>query len=185
MPAIRTLHWQSSSICLLPEPVTERRPSSRPCSKFATQPHNSSCSPKAKEQAVELYVASRVAISEADTPEKKTYLDRLVALMDLSQDSLTSSTTRSARFARRCRCPDRHLLIVQHSQLRPGPFRPFAHQDLSMWPTLRSAPADRAEPFCLINSLGDQPTLWENAKVKALRLLNPTLCAIEPTVLSP
>ena len=34
-------------------------------------------------------MASRVAISEADTPEKKTYLDRLVALMDLSQDSLT------------------------------------------------------------------------------------------------
>ena len=25
MPAIRTLHWQSSSICLLPEPVTEHR----------------------------------------------------------------------------------------------------------------------------------------------------------------
>jgi hypothetical protein len=38
MPAIRSLHWQSSSICLPPEPVTERRPFSRPCSKFATQP---------------------------------------------------------------------------------------------------------------------------------------------------
>jgi hypothetical protein len=38
MPAIHTLHWQSNSICLLPEPVTERRPSSCPCSKFATQP---------------------------------------------------------------------------------------------------------------------------------------------------
>ena len=38
MPAIRLLRWQSNSICLLPEPVTERRPSSRPCSKFATHP---------------------------------------------------------------------------------------------------------------------------------------------------
>jgi hypothetical protein len=38
MPAIRTPHWQSSSIYLLPKPVMERQPSSCPCSKFATQP---------------------------------------------------------------------------------------------------------------------------------------------------
>ncbi|RDI51345.1 helix-turn-helix domain-containing protein, partial [Microvirga subterranea] len=44
-PPIRTLHWQSSSICLLPEPVTERRPSSRPCSKFATHPLGSGPDP--------------------------------------------------------------------------------------------------------------------------------------------
>jgi hypothetical protein len=38
MPAIRSFHWQSSSICLLPEPATARRPFPRPCTKFATQP---------------------------------------------------------------------------------------------------------------------------------------------------
>ena len=37
MSAVRSLHWQSSSICLLPEPVMERRRSCL-CSKFATQP---------------------------------------------------------------------------------------------------------------------------------------------------
>lgn len=42
--------------------------------------------PRTKEQAAELYVASRVAIGEADTPEEKAYLDRLVALMDLPGD---------------------------------------------------------------------------------------------------
>ena len=41
---------------------------------------------KTKEQAAELYVASRVAIGEADTPEEKAYLERLVALLDLPQD---------------------------------------------------------------------------------------------------
>ncbi len=41
---------------------------------------------RTKEQAAELYVASRVAIGEADTPEEKAYLDRLVALLDLPQD---------------------------------------------------------------------------------------------------
>jgi hypothetical protein len=47
MPTIRLLHWQSNSICLLPEPVTERRPSSRPCSKFATHPVQSRRNAKA------------------------------------------------------------------------------------------------------------------------------------------
>ncbi len=42
--------------------------------------------PRTKEQAAELYVASRVAIGDADTPEEKAYLDRLVALMDLPGD---------------------------------------------------------------------------------------------------
>ena len=45
--------------------------------------------PKTKEQAAELYVASRVAIGDADTPEEKAYLDRLVALMDLPADLVT------------------------------------------------------------------------------------------------
>ncbi len=45
--------------------------------------------PKTKEQAAELYVASRVAIGDADTPEEKAYLDRLVALMDLPTDLVT------------------------------------------------------------------------------------------------
>lgn len=42
--------------------------------------------PKTKEQAAELYVASRVAIGDADTPEEKAYLERLVALLDLPGD---------------------------------------------------------------------------------------------------
>ena len=41
MPAIGSYRWPSNSICLLPEPVTECRPSSRPCSKFATHPKRS------------------------------------------------------------------------------------------------------------------------------------------------
>jgi uncharacterized membrane protein YebE (DUF533 family) len=45
--------------------------------------------PKTKEQAAELYVASRVAIGDADTPEEKAYLDRLVALLDLPADLVT------------------------------------------------------------------------------------------------
>ena len=42
--------------------------------------------PKTREQASELYVASRLTIGEADTPEEKAYLDRLVALLDLPPD---------------------------------------------------------------------------------------------------
>jgi len=42
--------------------------------------------PRTKEQAAELYVASRVAIGNVDTPEEKAYLDRLVALLDLPAD---------------------------------------------------------------------------------------------------
>jgi uncharacterized membrane protein YebE (DUF533 family) len=41
---------------------------------------------RTKEQAAELYVASRVAIGDADTPEEKAYLDRLIALLDLPGD---------------------------------------------------------------------------------------------------
>lgn len=57
--------------------------------------------PKTKEQAAELYVASRVAIGEADTPEEKAYLDRLVALMDLPQDLVAhlDSQVRAVRTA--------------------------------------------------------------------------------------
>jgi uncharacterized membrane protein YebE (DUF533 family) len=42
--------------------------------------------PRTKEQAAELYVASRVAIGDVNTPEEKAYLDRLIALMDLPGD---------------------------------------------------------------------------------------------------
>ncbi|WP_230533306.1 tellurite resistance TerB family protein [Microvirga roseola] len=42
--------------------------------------------PRTKEQASELYVASLVAIGDADTPEEKAYLDRLAALLDLPAD---------------------------------------------------------------------------------------------------
>lgn len=42
--------------------------------------------PRTKEQAAELYVASRVAIGDVNTPEEKAYLDRLVALLDLPGD---------------------------------------------------------------------------------------------------
>jgi uncharacterized membrane protein YebE (DUF533 family) len=42
--------------------------------------------PKTKEQASELYVASRLTIGDADTPEEKAYLDRLIALLDLPAD---------------------------------------------------------------------------------------------------
>ncbi|KAB0265854.1 tellurite resistance TerB family protein [Microvirga brassicacearum] len=38
------------------------------------------------EQASELYVASRLVIGDADTPEEKAYLDRLVSLMNLPPD---------------------------------------------------------------------------------------------------
>jgi uncharacterized membrane protein YebE (DUF533 family) len=41
---------------------------------------------RTKEQAAELYVASRVAIGDVNTPEEKAYLDRLVTLMDLPGD---------------------------------------------------------------------------------------------------
>jgi uncharacterized membrane protein YebE (DUF533 family) len=52
--------------------------------------------PKTKEQAAELYVASRVAIGDADTPEEKAYLDRLVALLDLPADLVTHLDTQIA-----------------------------------------------------------------------------------------
>jgi uncharacterized membrane protein YebE (DUF533 family) len=42
--------------------------------------------PRTKEQAAELYVASRVAIGDVNTPEEKAYLDRLTALLDLPGD---------------------------------------------------------------------------------------------------
>jgi uncharacterized membrane protein YebE (DUF533 family) len=42
--------------------------------------------PRTKEQASELYVASRVAIGDVNTPEEKAYLDRLIALLDLPAD---------------------------------------------------------------------------------------------------
>jgi uncharacterized membrane protein YebE (DUF533 family) len=42
--------------------------------------------PRTKEQAAELYVASRVAIGDVNTPEEKAYLDRLIALLDLPGD---------------------------------------------------------------------------------------------------
>jgi uncharacterized membrane protein YebE (DUF533 family) len=42
--------------------------------------------PKTKEQAAELYVASRVAMGDVDTPQEKAYLDRLIALLDLPAD---------------------------------------------------------------------------------------------------
>lgn len=38
MPAIPNHHWPNSSVCLLPEPVTEHRSFSRPYSIFATHP---------------------------------------------------------------------------------------------------------------------------------------------------
>ncbi len=38
MPAICSFHWQSSSICSLPELITGSQPSSCSSSKFATQP---------------------------------------------------------------------------------------------------------------------------------------------------
>ena len=42
--------------------------------------------PRTKEQAAELYVASRVAMGDVNTPEEKAYLDRLTALLDLPGD---------------------------------------------------------------------------------------------------
>ncbi|MFC4172807.1 tellurite resistance TerB family protein [Microvirga sp. GCM10011540] len=42
--------------------------------------------PRTKEHAAELYVASRVAIGDVDTPEEKAYLSRLTALLDLPGD---------------------------------------------------------------------------------------------------
>lgn len=42
--------------------------------------------PKTKEQAAELYVASRIAMGDVDTPQEKAYLERLVSLMDLPGD---------------------------------------------------------------------------------------------------
>lgn len=42
--------------------------------------------PKTQEQAAELYVASRIAMGDVDTPQEKAYLERLVALMDLPGD---------------------------------------------------------------------------------------------------
>jgi uncharacterized membrane protein YebE (DUF533 family) len=41
---------------------------------------------RTKEQASELYVASRVAIGDVNTPDERAYLDRLVALLDLPAD---------------------------------------------------------------------------------------------------
>ncbi|MGQ4273642.1 tellurite resistance TerB family protein [Terrihabitans sp. B22-R8] len=41
---------------------------------------------RSREQASELYVASRAVIGDPDTPEEKAYLDRLAALLDLPAD---------------------------------------------------------------------------------------------------
>ncbi|WP_210485857.1 tellurite resistance TerB family protein [Microvirga antarctica] len=41
---------------------------------------------RTKEQAAELYAASRMAIGDVNTPEEKAYLDRLTALLDLPAD---------------------------------------------------------------------------------------------------
>jgi uncharacterized membrane protein YebE (DUF533 family) len=51
--------------------------------------------PRTKEQAAELYVASRVAMGDVDTPQEKAYLERLVALMDLPADLVAHLDTQT------------------------------------------------------------------------------------------
>lgn len=51
--------------------------------------------PRTKEQAAELYVASRIAMGDVDTPQEKAYLERLVALLDLPADLVAHLDTQT------------------------------------------------------------------------------------------
>jgi uncharacterized membrane protein YebE (DUF533 family) len=55
---------------------------------------------RSREQASELYVASRIAMGEPDTPEEKAYLDRLTALLDLPADLVVHLDQQIASAAR-------------------------------------------------------------------------------------